>query len=500
MRRGLAVVILLAATCGGPDHSHDLVTLTVQAQGGSLAIAALGGTLQLVATAKDAAGRAVTVSPTWTAADSSVVSVSASGLVTAIKNGATAVSATVGSLSASVQVTVAQAPNTVAVTPQSAQIERGATAQFAAAAVDSNGQRIAGTTATWSVADAAVASIAADGTATGLAVGSTRVTAAVGGKSGTAALTVQVPAPNAVTISGAGGALVSLGQTRQLSAAATDARSNPIPEASFFWKSSDATVVSVDASGLATAKKNGTATITATSGQAQGTLDVTVAQAVSSVQVTPATDAVPPGATVDYSAAAFDANQHPVAGAPAAAWSSSDTGVVIDPGSGHATVSSGFSGAPTAVTITATVSGVKGTATLTVDPNLAPVSSITVSNGNVTLVSLGDTQDLSAQAFDANGGPLSRTFSWSSSDSTIASVDSQSGKVLAVANGGPVTITASAGGQKGTAQITVAQAVASVTLVGRTADVQPRLKKLSRLLVHHVESWSQRLVTPREAI
>jgi DNA-binding IclR family transcriptional regulator len=43
-------------------------------------------------------------------------------------------------------------------------------------------------------------------------------------------------------------------------------------------------------------------------------------------------------------------------------------------------------------------------------------------------------------------------------------------------------------------------AVASVTLVGRTADVQPRLKKLSRLLLQHVESWSQRLVTPREAI
>jgi DNA-binding IclR family transcriptional regulator len=43
-------------------------------------------------------------------------------------------------------------------------------------------------------------------------------------------------------------------------------------------------------------------------------------------------------------------------------------------------------------------------------------------------------------------------------------------------------------------------AVASITLVGSTADVQPRVKKLSRLLLRHVDSWQQRTVTAREAI
>jgi DNA-binding IclR family transcriptional regulator len=42
--------------------------------------------------------------------------------------------------------------------------------------------------------------------------------------------------------------------------------------------------------------------------------------------------------------------------------------------------------------------------------------------------------------------------------------------------------------------------VASVTLVGRTADLQPRAKKLARVLLRHVDSWSKRLVKPREAI
>jgi DNA-binding IclR family transcriptional regulator len=43
-------------------------------------------------------------------------------------------------------------------------------------------------------------------------------------------------------------------------------------------------------------------------------------------------------------------------------------------------------------------------------------------------------------------------------------------------------------------------AVASLTLVGPAAEVSPRVKKLSRILLEHVEAWSRRTVTPREAI
>jgi DNA-binding IclR family transcriptional regulator len=44
------------------------------------------------------------------------------------------------------------------------------------------------------------------------------------------------------------------------------------------------------------------------------------------------------------------------------------------------------------------------------------------------------------------------------------------------------------------------QAVASVTLVGPAAEVQPKLKKLSQILLRHVDSWSQRTLSPREAV
>lgn len=47
---------------------------------------------------------------------------------------------------------------------------------------------------------------------------------------------------------------------------------------------------------------------------------------------------------------------------------------------------------------------------------------------------------------------------------------------------------------------TAGEAVAAVTLVGPTSDLQPRVQKLSKLLLKHVDSWASRSVSPREAI
>lgn len=42
--------------------------------------------------------------------------------------------------------------------------------------------------------------------------------------------------------------------------------------------------------------------------------------------------------------------------------------------------------------------------------------------------------------------------------------------------------------------------VAAITMVGPTALMQPRLKKLSNVLIKHVDLWATRTVSPREAI
>ena len=75
-------------------------------------------------------------------------------------------------------------------------------------------------------------------------------------------------------------------------------------------------MATVDASGLVTTVANGTATITATAGEASGSATVTVAQVVSSVAVAPAeANFAALSDTLRLTAEALDANGHAVAGA-----------------------------------------------------------------------------------------------------------------------------------------------------------------------------------------
>ncbi len=85
---------------------------------------------------------------------------------------------------------------------------------------------------------------------------------------------------------------------------------------------------------------------------------------------------------------------------------------------------------------------------------------ISVSPGTVTLTSIGATAQLSATGSGGGGA----TVTWSSSNTLVASVGT-TGLVTAVANG-TASITASAGGaaSSGSAVVTVAQAVASITV------------------------------------
>ncbi|MXX56386.1 MAG: hypothetical protein F4X15_08200 [Gemmatimonadetes bacterium] len=174
------------------------------------------------------------------------------------------------------------------------------------------------------------------------------------------------PAPVAttVTVNPGSAALSALGETARFTAEVRDQNGRVMAGAAVVWASSDASVASVDASGLVTAAANGSATITATAGSVSGTAAVTVTQVASAVAVSPSADTlVAFGDTVRLVAEATDANGHAVAGSQFA-WSSSDTlvarvddsGLVTGMGVGKAEV-------------TATTSGINGRAVLTVVEN-----------------------------------------------------------------------------------------------------------------------------------
>ena len=261
------------------------------------------------------------------------------------------------------------------------------------------------------------------------------------------------PRPTTVTVSPAAAELTTLGATLQLTAEVRDQNAGVMPSATVTWSSSAAAVARVDASGLVAAVGNGTATITATAGPASGSATVTVAQEVSAVAVTPAADTVVAGDTLRFSAEARDAAGSAVAGT-GFAWASSDTLVAVVDGSGLVTgVGAGE------VAVTATSSGVTGSAELTV---VAPApTTVAVTPDTVAFTAVRQTAQLVAKVRDQAGRAMASVgVSWSSADTMVAAVDS-AGLVAAVGNG-TATITATAGPASGSATVIVAQGVSAV--------------------------------------
>ena len=84
------------------------------------------------------------------------------------------------------------------------------------------------------------------------------------------------PRPTTVTVSPASVRLAALETTVQLAAEVHDQYGQVMTGAAVIWTSGDATVASVDGSGLVTAVGEGVATIAATAGDAQGTSEITV--------------------------------------------------------------------------------------------------------------------------------------------------------------------------------------------------------------------------------
>ena len=97
-------------------------------------------------------------------------------------------------------------------------------------------------------------------------------------------------------------------------------------------------------------------------------------------------------------------------------------------------------------------------------PEPARPTTVTVSPATHELTALGQTVQLTAEAFDENGHAVAGAeFSWESSDAAVAAVDA-GGLVTGVAEG-TATITASAGSGQGTAEITVGLNPDRATLV-----------------------------------
>ena len=266
------------------------------------------------------------------------------------------------------------------------------------------------------------------------------------------------PKVGAIVVSPAS-STITLNAQLPLQAEVRDDSGGVVPNTAITWTVEDSRIVSISADGIVTALAVGTSKVAANALGKSGIATVTVASNTSSptpngsqvtvarVDVTPATSSMQAGETRLLAATPRDARGNAIGG-KSAAWASDNSAVATVTGGHVATSKTGVA------TISATIDGVKGTATITVTPG--PPSSVTVTAPSKKLKP-GSTMQLSATATDGRGNLIpNQSFFWSSSNTNTATV-SGSGVVTA-RRSGKVTITAQTsqnGGKSGSVRIEV---------------------------------------------
>lgn len=258
--------MILLAACGKdsptePDTPPPVPSRIVLSPASAM-LTALGETIQLGATVLDQHGAGMQgARVSWSSGDITVATVSEAGLVTAIGNGTTQISARSGGISASTAVTVTQSATRIMVTPTAPLLTAlGHTVQLSAAVNDRDDKPVTAANLTWSSEDPSVATVSMAGLVTAAGNGATRIIVRSGSLSASANVTVSQTAKR-IEITPPSVAFSMIGDTRLLTAAVYDGNDNVIPDAPVTWSTSDDGVAAVTSDGTVTATGNGDAQV-----------------------------------------------------------------------------------------------------------------------------------------------------------------------------------------------------------------------------------------------
>lgn len=336
-----------------------------------------GAKKQLVATGTyaDSSTKDISSAVVWSSATSTVATVDPTGLLTSLAAGTSKITATLGTVTGSTEVTVIEVEVvSIAVTPGSPSIGAGATQAFTATAtMTDNTTKDLTTLATWTSGTPTSASIANTGIAKGLAVGTSTITATFNGINGSTLLTVTEATLVSISLLPAN-ATIPVGMKQNYFATGTfsDGSTEDLTE-TVAWSSGDPTHATIsDAAdstkGEATAIAQGSAVITATYGAIMGSTTLTVSPAeVMLIRVTPIASSAVVGATRQYTATGefTDGTFHDLTSV--VAWASNNATVAPISTSGS-TPGVALAVSPGRATISAKSGGAMGSAVLTVTP------------------------------------------------------------------------------------------------------------------------------------
>ncbi len=335
-------------------------------------------------------------------------------------------------------------------------IVKGSTDKITASLVpaDANG------TITWSTSDSSVATVSNDGTVTAVNNGTATITAKCGDFSAQTKVTVINPL-KAITITGTTHSLKK-GQTTQLGLTYDPA--DTTDSAAATWTTSDPSVATVSKTGLVTALKDGSTTIKATVGNVSNTYDI----AVKEIKLT--------GIKMDSEALIHegDTKTLSIEYTPAdttddknVSWSSSDSTVASVDNNGTVTAVK-----PGSAVITAKVGNHQAACTVTVD---APLKEIVPANDTIDMVKK-QTANISYTFVPADTTD-SKDVTFTSSDATVASVDTN-GKVTANKAGQATITITGANGINATVTVNVSEIpVNEVVLSAKDEIVEVGAKK-----------------------
>ena len=409
----------------------------------------IGETIQL--SAKVLPNEASDKTVSWASSKQSAATVSNTGLVTAIAEGISTITASAGGKSGTCTITVSKKVvevSSVELDKTSAQLKAGETVTLTATVKPDDATD---KTVTWSTSDSSVATVD-NGVVTAIKVGSATITAKAGDKSATCSISVVPTLVTSVTLDQTNASL-RVGETVTLTATV---KPDDATDKAVTWTTSDASVATVD-NGVVTANKVGSATITAKAGDKSATCSISVVPTpVTSVTLNKANASLKVGETISLTATVKpdDATDKTVT------WETSEASV--------ATITDGVVTAIKlgSATITAKAGDKSAVCAITVIPT--PVTSVTLNQTSASL-KVGETVTLTATVKPDDA--TDKTVKWTSSNKYVASVD-QNGRITAN-TGGTATITATSGSFSATCKVTVIVPVENITLnmVSKTIKV-----------------------------
>ena len=342
----------------------------------------------------------------------------------------------------------------LSVTPNAASIAATSTVTLHATGSYSDGTtKDLSSSATWSSSDSKIATVSAAGVVTGVANGTATIAAKSGAFTSSASITVTGGASaslSSIAISPASPS-IPINTTQQLTATGSysDGSSRDLTNI-VTWSSSTIADATVDATGLVSGIAAGSATITATLGSVSKATSVTVtAPTITSISVTPDDLTLAIGIDQQFTASAnySDGTIQDLVGG--VTWTSSTTSVATIDNNGLAVIL-----AAGTTTITATVGSFTDSTTITVVP--AQLTSITIFPATVSIAAGTQQQFTATGNFDDGSTQVLTSLQWSSSATSVLTVDANGlGRGVAP---GTSTVTATSGSIAATASVTVTNA------------------------------------------